>query len=84
MDHPMERTIIVRNVQSLDDCIPLLHHGVSTVSIYPEERRLQLRDYIAAKGVSSILPLGDSEKFMPGMPHDGILVLSQLVEWVNG
>jgi hypothetical protein len=82
IDHPMARTVIVRNVKNLTDCTSLLHPGVSTVGIYPEETRLKMRDYIAAKGVSHIPPLGDAEKIFPGMPHDGIIALSHLVEWI--
>ena len=36
---------------------------------------------IAGRGVSSILPLGCCEQVFAGIPHDGMLVLSQLVDW---
>lgn len=83
LDHPMCRLVIVRCVDSLQAVFPYLHAGISTVGIYPEARRLALRDALAARGVSSILPLGQCERFYAGMPHDGMLVLSQLVEWKN-
>ncbi|MCX6046889.1 MAG: hypothetical protein NT075_17435 [Chloroflexi bacterium] len=83
LDHPMCRLVIVRCVDSLSAVFPYLHAGVSTAGVYPEARRLDLRDKIAARGVSSVLPLGQCERFYAGMPHDGMLVLNQLVEWKN-
>jgi hypothetical protein len=82
--HPMARLIVVRRVRDLSDALVHLHPGVSTVSIFPAERRRVLRDRIAATGVSNIVDLGQSGRGYPGMSHDGMLVLSELVEWKNG
>ena len=46
--------------------------------------RLALRDPVAARGVSNIVPLGHAERAFAGMPHDGMRVLSDLVEWTTG
>jgi hypothetical protein len=81
MDHPMWRLIVVRRVDDLKDCLKYVHAAVSTVGIFPEERRLQFRDQLAARGVSNIVPLGENERLAPGMPHDGMIVLSDLVDW---
>ena len=82
--HPLSRVVIVRRVARLDDALALLHRGVSTVGIHPEPRRLALRDPVAARGVSNIVPLGHAERAFAGMPHDGMRVLSDLVEWTTG
>jgi acyl-CoA reductase LuxC len=82
--HPLSRVVIVRRVARLDDAVTLLHRGVSTVGVHPEPRRLLLRDALAARGVSNIVPLGHGERAFAGMPHDGMRVLSELVEWTNG
>ena len=82
--HPLSRVVIVRRVARLDDALALLHRGVSTVGVHPESRRLALRDPVAARGVSNIVPLGHAERAFAGMPHDGMRVLSDLVEWTNG
>ncbi len=82
--HPMCRLIVLRPVAELSDAFSYMHPGVSTVSIYPETRCVQLRDRIAAHGVSNILPLGQSGSGFPGQSHDGMLVLSELVDWKNG
>ena len=82
--HPLSRVVIVRRVARLDEAVALLHRGVSTVGVHPEPRRLGMRDAIAAHGVSNVVPLGRAERGFAGMPHDGMRVLSELVEWTNG
>jgi Acyl-CoA reductase (LuxC) len=82
--HPLSRVVIVRRVARLDEAVALLHRGVSTVGIHPEPRRLELRDAVAAHGVSNVVPLGRAERGFVGMPHDGMRVLADLVEWTNG
>jgi len=82
--HPMFRTVVVRRVDRLEDALGYLHPGVSAVGVAPEPRRLDLRDAIAVRGPSSIFPLGHGERFLAGMPHDGMRVLNELVEWKVG
>jgi hypothetical protein len=84
LDHPLARLVVVRPVASLAEAVARLHPGVSTVGVYPEETRQALRTAIGVRGVSNILPLGGCERFYAGMPHDGMIVLSELVNWVNG
>jgi len=83
LDHPMCRLVVIRRVDDLKDAFKYLHGGVSTVGVYPEARRIELRDAIAARGVSSVLPLGQCERIFPGAPQDGMIVLSELVDWKN-
>jgi hypothetical protein len=84
LDHPMCRLVIVQPVSNLEEALKSLNQSVAAVSVYPEPRRLELRDRILARGVSNVLPLGQSERFYAGTPHDGMVVLSQLVDWKNG
>lgn len=81
LDHPMSRTMIVRRTDSLEEAIDTLHHGVASIGIYPEARRAKLRDICLARGVSNVLPLGQVERTFGGMPHDGMRVLGDLVDW---
>jgi hypothetical protein len=81
LDHPMSRTMIVRRVDRLEDVIETLHHGVASIGVYPEPRRRALRDLALARGVSNVLPLGQVERTFGGMPHDGMRVLGDLVDW---
>jgi hypothetical protein len=82
--HPMSRLVVVRRVDSLAEAITFLTGSVSTVGVAPESRRQDLRDAIAAAGVSNIMPLGECERAYAGMPHDGMRVLSELVNWTTG
>ncbi len=84
LDHPMCRLVVVRRVDDLRDVLKYLHHAVSTVGVYPEKRRFELRDAILARGVSNVFPLGQAERMFAGMPHDGMFPLSDLVDWKNG
>ena len=84
VDHPMCRLVVVRRVDDLQEVLKYLHPGVSTAGVYPEERRFRLRDPILARGVSNVFPLGQCERMFGGMPHDGMMVLSLLVDWKNG
>lgn len=81
--HPMSRLVIVRRVDDLQDVLPLLDSSVSTAGVFPEERRLALRNAIAGAGVSNVVPLGEAEMAYAGMPHDGMRVLSELVSWAT-
>ena len=83
-DHPMCRLIVVRPVSNLDECLRFLHPAVATVGIFPDSRRVALRDRVAARGVSNIVPLGHAGAAAAGSSHDGMLVLSELVDWKNG
>jgi Acyl-CoA reductase (LuxC) len=82
--HPMCRLVVVRRVDSLADALAYLTASVSTVGVAPESRRLDLRDAIAAAGVSNIMPLGECERAYAGIPHDGMRVMSELVNWTTG
>jgi hypothetical protein len=82
--HPGGRCIVVRRVDDLRDAVARLHPGIATVGVAPEARRLELRDAIAARGVSTIAPLGEAEFTFAGMPHDGTRTLCDLVAWTVG
>ena len=84
LEHPMSRLVAIRPVADLSDALRYLHPGVAMVGVYPEARRLALRDAIAGRGVSSVLPLGQCERLFAGGPQDGMMVSSQLVDWKNG
>jgi hypothetical protein len=84
LDHPMCRLVVVRPVAGLDDALKYLSQYVSTAGVYPEERRLELRNKMLSRGVSNVFPLGQCERVYAGMPHDGMRVLSEMVDWKNG
>jgi acyl-CoA reductase LuxC len=81
--HPAGRCVVVRSIASLQDAMRVLRPGIGAVGVAPEAARIALRDEIVAKGVDSVLALGEAERGYPGMPHDGVRVLGELVRWVN-
>jgi hypothetical protein len=81
LDHPASRLVVIRPVSKLEDALKYIHQGVSTVGVFPEERRQELKERILARGVSSVLPLGQCDAVFAGMPHDGMMILNQLVDW---
>lgn len=84
LDHPASRLVVIRPVEKLEDTLKYIHQGVSTVGVFPEERRQELKNRILARGVSSVLPLGQCDAVFAGMPHDGMMILNQLVNWKVG
>lgn len=84
LDHPSSRLVMVRPVAKLEDALKYINQNVSAVGIFPEARRQELKDRILARGVSSVFPLGQCEKVFAGMPHDGMMILNQLVDWKVG
>ncbi|MBI9074956.1 MAG: hypothetical protein JEZ02_06055 [Desulfatibacillum sp.] len=80
----MQRMIIVRRVDDISRALAHLHPGVSTVSVSTPSLKNKIRDIAAASGVSNVVDLGHSGTMFPGMSHDGMMVLSELVDWKNG
>jgi hypothetical protein len=79
----MSRLAVVRRVERLEQAIPLLSGAVACAGVYPDPALPRLRDALAAAGVSAVFPLGECERAYPGMPHDGMRVLSELVSWAS-
>lgn len=81
--HPLSRFVVVRRVDRLEDALRFVGPAVATAGVHPPAALGELRDLLAAAGVSAVFPLGESERAWPGMPHDGMRVLSELVSWVS-
>jgi hypothetical protein len=79
--HPGGRCVVVRRVDDLSEAVRTLDRGVSAVGIHPEQSWRELRDELAARGVTTVTRLGQTERRWPGMPHDGMRILSELVSW---
>jgi len=81
--HPMSRFVVVRRVDRLEDALPWIGPSVATAGVFPLRALREMRDLLAATGVSGVFPLGESERAWPGMPHDGMRILSELVSWTS-
>lgn len=81
--HPMCRLVVVRRVDDLGAALAYVNDAVAAVGIYPDARRIELRDALAARGVSKVCVLGHCDRAYAGIPHDGMRPLHDLVNWVT-
>jgi long-chain-fatty-acyl-CoA reductase len=81
--HCLGRTVFVHPVAELSQALRYIDRSVQTVGIAPWERGRDLRDVLAARGVSRIVELGMHNIFRVGGAHDGMFPLQRLVRWVS-
>lgn len=76
------RTVNVVPVAALADAVRHANVATQTVGIFPEKRKVELRDRLADQGVQYVGCLGHVMDLPPGLPHDGTYELNGLVRWV--
>jgi hypothetical protein len=81
--HPEGRVVNVVPVKDLLHALPYVNVATQTVSIYPEQRKTQLRDLLASAGAQRVTCIGGSGGMEAGLAHDGFLPMSRLVRWIN-
>lgn len=81
--HPDGRVVNVVRVERLEHAIGHANVATQTVGIFPETRRKELRNALAAQGVQRITAIGSAGHVEAGLPHDGFLPLGRFVRWVN-
>ncbi|MGD9659842.1 MAG: acyl-CoA reductase [Porticoccaceae bacterium] len=81
--HPDGRVVNVVRVDDLNHAISRANFATQTVGIFPDSRRQELRDALAARGVQRVTALGSAGLVYPGLPHDGFYPLQRFVRWVN-
>lgn len=80
---PSNKTVNVVAVASLGDAVRSINVATQTVSVYPPERKRELRDTLAAAGVQRVVNVGGAAAMPVGMAHDGFFPLQRFVRWVN-
>jgi hypothetical protein len=80
---PSNKTVNVVAVSSLKDAFRYINVATQTVSVYPPDRKRQLRDSLASAGVQRVVPIGGSAAMPAGLAHDGFFPLQRFVRWVN-
>jgi hypothetical protein len=80
---PSAKTVNVVEVESLKDALKYINVATQTVSVFPTERKLELRDALATAGVQRVVAIGGSAAMLPGLAHDGFFPLHRFVRWVN-
>lgn len=81
--HPDGRVVNVIPVRSLDEGVAHANVATQTVGVYPEARKTELRNALAAMGVQRVVQLGSAGAVEAGLPHDGFMPLHRFVRWVN-
>lgn len=80
--HPSNKTSNVVMVDSLDDAVRYVNVATQTIGIYPFERKVALRDRLAAAGAQRLCRLGTADLHALGSPHDAMYPLQRLVHWM--
>ena len=77
------RTLFVRGVERLDDCLPLLSPKIQTLGLALDTPGLRaaFAEAAARRGVSRCVSVGTMNFFET--PWDGMLPISRLVRWVR-
>lgn len=82
LDHPLGRTIFIKEIQDFDECLDYIDGNVQTVGIAPSSLARELRDKLTRRGVSRIADIGIVEMPREGLVHEGI-TLNRLVRLVG-
>ncbi|MEA3133881.1 MAG: hypothetical protein QOG17_1727 [Gammaproteobacteria bacterium] len=80
---PDGKMVNVVPVKRLEDAIRYVNIATQTIGVFPQERKLTLRNALAAAGAQRVVTLGTAGVMEAGLPHDGFLPLSRFVRWVN-
>jgi len=81
--HPEAKTVNVVAVNRLEDAIRFTSVATQTVGIFPAQRKVELREKLAAAGAQRVVALGAALGGGVGIPHDGFFPLHRLVRWVT-
>jgi len=81
--YPDHKVVNVVPVSRLEDALRYINIATQTVGIYPETRKIALRDAVAEAGAQRVVSLGAAVHVEQGLPHDGFRPLQRFVRWVN-
>lgn len=72
LEHPLGRTIFIKEVDSFDECLDYIDGTVQTVGIAPKSLARELRGKLTRRGVTRIANIGSVEMPREGLTHEGI------------
>lgn len=81
--HPEYRIANVVRIDDLSDAVSEVNVATQTVSIYPPQRRIELRDRIFSAGAQRVTDIGGAGWMEGGLGHDGFFPMQRLVRWLN-
>ena len=80
--HPINKTVNVVCVPSLDQAVQYINVATQTVGFYPFNRMADYRDRLASGGAQRIVHLGEAGPSTIGNPHDAMYPLHRFVHWM--
>ena len=80
--HPINKTVNVVCVPSLDEAVKHVNVATQTVGFYPFNRMADYRDRLASGGAQRIVRLGEAGPSTIGNPHDAMYPLHRFVHWM--
>jgi hypothetical protein len=69
-------------VETLDTAVNAVSAYTQTIGIYPDSKRMELRDRLAFHGAQRTVSLGYAGHFANIGPHDGIEPLRRMCKWI--
>lgn len=81
--YPDGKIVNVVPIAHLADAMSYITVATQTVGVYPSQRKMELRDELASRGVQRVVSLGKAAGQEVGLPHDGFYPLQRFVRWVN-
>lgn len=81
--YPDGKIVNVVPVKSLKAAVGFANVATQTVGVYPPERKIEVREALAAAGVQRVVSLGQAVGSNFGISHDGFFPLHRMVRWVN-
>jgi hypothetical protein len=89
LDEPMEedeffpicRTAAVTRVNHIQDALRYADVSTQTIGIYPNQRKMEIRDGLIASGGQRIVSLGGAGRGVIGLPHDAFYPCHRMVRW---
>lgn len=82
VEHPLGRTIYIKEIHDFDECLDYIDGYVQTVGISPASLARELRDKLTRRGVSRIANIGLVDTPREGIVHEGI-EMNRLVRLVG-
>lgn len=81
--NPEYRIANVVAIDDLEEALSFVNVATQTVTVYPPEKRIALRDRLASAGAQRITDVGGAGWMEGGLAHDGFMPMARLVRWLN-
>ena len=81
--YPSGRVVNVVPISSIHDVLPHVNAATQTLGVYPDHRKVELRDAVCNAGVQRVTTLGHAGVSWVGLPHDGFYPMPRMIRWAK-